>query len=103
MSMESLGGSMPAGRPAVVFSNGMTHVFAIAKSGVVSHWSSPNGIDWSAPVALPFPNLPACYPAAIALANGSIHLCTIEAGGAFGAGGPLVYFHSANGTIWTPP
>jgi hypothetical protein len=103
MSMESLGGSMPAGRPAVVFANGVTHVFAIGTNGVMLHWSSANGLDWTVPVPLPFPNLPACYPAAIALANGSIHVCTIGPGGPFGAGGPLLHFHSPNGTAWTLP
>ncbi len=49
MSMESLGGSMPAGRPAVVFLNGLTHVFAIGPNGVILHWSSANGLDWAAP------------------------------------------------------
>ncbi len=103
MSMESLGGSMPAGRPAVVFANGTTHVFAINSAGVILHWSSSNGLDWAPPVPLPFANLPASYPAAMALPNGSVHACAIGAGGAFGAGGPLVYFHSPNGTVWTPP
>ena len=102
MSMESLGGSMPAGRPVAVYANGRTHVFALGAAGMMLHWNSSDGIAWTGPVPLPFTNLPASYPAAIALNNGSIHVVTIGAGGTFG-GGPLVYFHSPDGTTWNPP
>jgi len=102
MSMESLGGNVPAGRPVSVFAHGVTHVFAIGKDGLMYHWSSPDGLSWKPPVGLPFPNLPACYHAATALNDGSIHLVTIGPGGTF-TGGPLIYFRSADGATWTPP
>jgi hypothetical protein len=39
MAMESLGGNLPAGRPAAVFAGGKTHVFAIGAGGVMNHWT----------------------------------------------------------------
>jgi hypothetical protein len=93
---------MPPGRPVAVFANGRTHVFAIGTGGVLWHWSSADGVVWTPPSPLPFGNLPASYPAATALADGSIHVLAVGAG-SLTSGGPLVYFHSPDGTSWFPP
>ena len=102
MSMESLGANMPAGRPVAVFANGRTHVFAIGTAGVLWHWNSADGVVWTPPSPLPFGNLPASFPAAIALGNGSIHVVAVGAG-SLTSGGPMVYFRSPDGTSWSPP
>jgi len=71
--MEPLGGTLSAGWPIAVYANGMTHVFALATNGLMQLWRSFDGVTWTTPASLPFPNLPACYPAAISLANGFVH------------------------------
>ena len=78
MSLESLGGRMPPGRPAAVFAGGKTHVFAIAAGGAMNHWSSTDGIGWSGPDALPPgpTNLEPSYPCAVAFQNG-VHVFAI--------------------------
>ena len=49
MSMDSLGGNMPAGQPIAVTSGNRTHVFAIDAGGVMNHWTSLNGGPWTGP------------------------------------------------------
>jgi hypothetical protein len=99
MSLETLGGRMPPGRPAAVFAGGKTHVFAIAAGGAMNHWSSPNGLDWTGPDALPAgpTNLEPSYPCAIAFQNG-VHVFAINHGD-----GSLVQFHSLDGASFSPP
>ena len=99
MSLESLGGSMPPGRPAAVFAGGKTHVFAIAAGGAMNHWSSLNGLDWTGPDALPAgpTNLEPSYPCAVAFQNG-VHVFAINHGD-----GSLVQFHSSDGASFSPP
>jgi len=101
--MESLGGSMPAGRPVAVFAGGKTHVFAIA-GGAMNHWTSPNGIDWSGPALLVSPKaLEASYPCAIAIQN-RIHLFAIaHADNLFASGGSLMHWFSADGITFSAP
>ena len=78
MSMESLGGNMPAGQPVAVVSGNRTHVFAIAASGAMNHWTSVNGEPWTGPVVLPGGDtLKASFPSAIALPDGSLHVFAI--------------------------
>jgi hypothetical protein len=74
MSMEPLGGNLPAGGPVAVFANGRTHVFAIDAGGNMLHWNSANGITWTGPAPLPFGGLPVSHPAALALSNGRVHV-----------------------------
>ncbi len=98
MAMESLGGNMPAGQPAVVSMGNVTHVFAIASNGAMNHWTSSGGGPWSGPAALPSGGpLEASFPCALALADGSLHVFAIA------HGGPLCHWRSANGSAWAPP
>ncbi len=99
MSLESLGGRMPPGRPAAVFAGGKTHVFAIAAGGAMNHWSAPNGLDWTGPAALPAgpTNLEPSYPCAVAFQNG-VHVFAINHGD-----GSLVHFFSSDGASFMPP
>jgi FAD binding domain/Abnormal spindle-like microcephaly-assoc'd, ASPM-SPD-2-Hydin len=76
MSMESLGGSLVAGRPVVVRSGNDTHVFAIDGTGVMNRWSS-FGAAWSGPHPLPGAILPASFPCGVALADGSVQVFAI--------------------------
>ncbi len=104
MAMESLGGNMPAGRPAAVFAGGKTHVFAIGAGGsTMNHWTSANGIDWQGPNILP-PNsvkLEKSYACAIAI-GAYINVFAIGFGGPFTSGGPLVRWFSPDGTNFFP-
>jgi FAD/FMN-containing dehydrogenase len=98
MAMESLGGNMPAGQPAVVSMGNVTHVFAIATNGAMNHWKSVDGGPWSGPTPLPSGGtLEASFPCALALADGSLHVFAIA------HGGPLCHWRSADGTAWAPP
>ena len=100
MTMESLGGDMPAGQPVAVSSGSRTHVFAIAKGGPMNHWISSNGGPWTGPSTLPDGNLAASIPCAIALADGSVYVFAIGMGGLF-TGGPLTWWSSADGMNWS--
>jgi hypothetical protein len=104
MPMESLGGNLPAGRPAAVFYRGRTHVFAIGAGAVMNHWTSANGIDWSGPRALPQggANVLPFYPCAVAAPDG-IHVFAVSHGGLFSRGGRLVCWYSADGNVFAPP
>ncbi|HEY8767302.1 MAG TPA: FAD-binding protein [Dehalococcoidia bacterium] len=99
MTMESLGGDMPAGRPVAISSGSRTHVFAIAKGGPMNHWISTDGGPWSGPSPLPGGNLATSFPCAIALPDGSVHVFAIGTGGLFN-GGPLAWWSSVDGTTW---
>lgn len=102
MSMEPLGGNLPAGGPVAVYAGGRTHVFAIDAGGNMMHWNSADGITWAGPAPLPFGGLPVSYPTAYALGDGSVHVLAIGMGGTF-SGGPLVHWRSPDGLIWLPP
>jgi FAD binding domain/D-arabinono-1,4-lactone oxidase len=90
MSMESLGGNLPAPGQAVSVSSGnRVDVFAIAAGGAMMHWTCI-GDAWSGPEALPpaaSGGVPMSFPCAIALADGSLHVFAI------GNGGGLVHWH----------
>src|SRR5262245_27982470 len=96
MPMESLGGSMPPGRPVAAFAGGKTHVFAIAAGGAMNRWSSSDGIHWTGPDALPV-TLEASYPCAVAFQNG-VHVFAINHGD-----GMLMHFFSLDGASFVPP
>jgi hypothetical protein len=69
-------------------------VFAVAAGGVMNHWISKDGGPWSGPVRLPGGNLVPSVPCAIALPDGSVHVFAIDHG-------PLSYWSSADGNLWT--
>jgi hypothetical protein len=99
MAMETLGGNLPAGRPATVFAGGRTHAFAIGAGGMMYHWTSVDGIDWQGPnelIRLANTNVVPSYPCAIALGN-AIHVFAIN------NGGPLVRWFSPDGIIFLHP
>jgi len=95
MSMESLGGSLPAGQPIAVAAGNRAHVFAIGAGGVMNHWASADGGPWTGPTALPAGNLEPSFPCAIAPADGSLHVFAIV------HGGPLCHWRSTDGSTWT--
>jgi len=98
--MDSLGGRMPAGRPAAVFAGGKTHVFAIAAGGAMNYWSSADGVDWIGPTTLPAQrgiNLTPSYPCAVTIGN-SVHVFAINHGD-----GLLVHWVSLDGTTFQSP
>jgi hypothetical protein len=105
MGLESLGGNMPAGRPAAVFAGRMTHVFAIGAGGVMNHWKSSSGLHWTGPDVLLSGDttLAASYPCALTLKNGSVHVFAIGNGGPFANGGPLLHWSSPDGVFFPPP
>jgi hypothetical protein len=53
MTMDSLGGSLPAARPAVVGVNGKTHVFAIGFDKQLHHWQLAADGSFTGPLPLP--------------------------------------------------
>src|SRR5262245_65336168 len=96
MAMDSFSGDMPAGQPVAVSSGNSTHLFAIAKSGQMNHWTSKDGGPWSSgPSPLPGGALVASVPCAIALSDGSVHVFAIT------GGGPLTHWSSVDGNVWT--
>src|SRR5919109_4027338 len=97
MTMESLGGSMPAGQPVAVSAGNRKHVFAIAAGGVMNHWTSADGGAWTGPTPLPGGNLAPSFPCALALADGTVHVFAIV------NGGPLAHWQSRDGLAWPPP
>lgn len=105
MSMESLGGSMPPGGPVTAFAGGQHHVFAVGAGGVMNHWKSANGLDWSGPEVLfgGTTNLAPCFPCAITLDNGQVIVLAIGNGGFGSTGGPLMKWVSNDGGAFFPP
>lgn len=102
--METLGGMMPAGRPAAVFAGGRTHVFAIAAGGNMNHWTSANGLDWVGPEPLlrgPT-NAEPSYPCAIAIGN-AVHVFAVNNAPLLANGGPLAHWFSPDGVNFLPP
>src|ERR1051326_5330492 len=96
MSMDSLGGNMPAGQPIAVASNNRAHVFAIGAGGMMNHWTSANGGPWTGPVTLPGGNLEQSFPSAIASPGGTLHVFGIL------HGGPLCHWLSTDdGITWS--
>ena len=105
MSMESLGGRMPVGRPAAVFAGGKTHVFAIAVGGGMNHWSSSDGLSWTGPAELlrgPV-NLEPSYACAIAAGSGVHVLAVNHNANPFARGGAIAHWFSPDGVIFLPP
>ena len=105
MSMESLGGRMPAGRPAAVFAGGKTHVFAIAAGGGMNHWSSADGTSWTGPDELPRGpvNLEPSYACAIA-AGGGVHVLAVNHNSnPFARGGAIAHWFSPDGVSFLAP
>jgi hypothetical protein len=93
MTMEPLGGSMPAGQPIAVAAGNRTHVFAIGTGGVMYHWMSTAGGAWTGPTTLPGGIvLEASFPSALVLANGSVHVFGIVHGS-----GSLCHWRSPDG------
>jgi hypothetical protein len=105
MSMESLGGRMPVGRPAAVFAGGKTHVFAIAAGGGMNHWSSADGTSWTGPDELPRGpvNLEPSYACAIA-ASGGVHVLAVNHNSnPFAHGGAIAHWFSPDGASFLAP
>ena len=105
MSMESLGGRMPVGRPAAVFAGGKTHVFAIAVGGGMNHWSSSDGLSWTGPTELlrgPV-NLEPSYACAIAAGSGVHVLAVNHNANPFARGGAIAHWFSPDGVTFLPP
>ena len=104
MSMESLGGNLPAGRASAVFAGGRTHVFAIAAGGAISHWASLNGIDWQGPADLLRlnTNIEPSFLCALAVGTAA-HVLAVGHGGPLSSGGPLVRWSTIDGVNFLPP
>ncbi len=83
MSLDVLGGSIRAGRPAAVTSGPRVSAFAVDATGTVMQWTSVDGGPWIGPIPMPGGGqFSSPMPTAAVLADGSVHVCAIANTGA---------------------